>query len=273
MDIATILGFIVAFGALALSVQLEGGSLRSLVNVSAALIVFGGSLGAAMVSLPLACTLKIPIVLKHALFTRTMSPVASIELLARLARVARRDGVLALEGEVATIDDPFMRRGIQLVIDGTDPEVAEGIMETEIDVLAERHELAGKFFSTMGGLAPTLGVTGTVMGLVHMLGQLSEPGAMGPAIAAAFIATLYGVASANIVFIPIAAKLKVRSEEEQFVRNIIALGIHGLQAGDSPIVLTERLKAFLPPKARAAADQGAKGAESEGAGEPVGVET
>ncbi len=261
MDLGTILGLVCGFGALMVGVVLEGGSLMSLLNLSAAIIVFGGSVGAAMVSLPLVVTLRTPIVLKNALFSGHRDPVASIELLTSMARIARKEGVLALEGELMSIQDPFIRRGLQLVVDGTDPEVAQGIIETETQALVERHEMAAKFFSTMGGLLPTLGVTGTVMGLVNMLGKLNDPGSMGPAIATAFIATLYGVAGANLLFIPLAAKLKVRSEEEQFVRHMIALGVHGLQAGDSPIVLHERLKAFLSPAARAAMAERAESAQ------------
>lgn len=260
-----------AFGSLAVSVLMEGGSLRSLVNSSAALIVFGGSLGATLVAMPLSAVLRLPSVLKHALFSPQMEAGAVIELLGNLARVARREGVLALEGELLSISDPFIRRGVQLVVDGTDTEVTRGILETEIAAQGERHELGRAFFTTLGGLTPTLGVTGTVMGLVHMLGKLNDPGKMGPAIAAAFLATLYGVASANLIFLPIASKLRLRSQQERMMREMIALGIEGLQTGDSPLVLVERLKAFLAPKARAAADAAAEG-RGAGAGEAVGAQ-
>lgn len=271
MDISTIFGLVVAFGSLCIAVGMEGGTLGSLVNPSAALIVFGGSLGAAMVGLPLASVIKAPMVLKNAVFTRVLDPQKTIELLSGLARVARKEGVLALEGELVNIDDPFIRRGVQLLVDGTDPEVTEAILGTEIDALVERHDVTGKLFNTMGGLAPTLGVTGTVMGLVHMLGQLDDPGAMGPAIAAAFIATLYGVASANLLFLPLGAKLKLRSQQEAAAREMVVIGIGSLQAGESPMILTERLNAFLSPKARAQAEAGG-GAEGGEAGEPVGAE-
>jgi chemotaxis protein MotA len=260
-----------AFASLAVSVLMEGGSLRSLVNMSAALIVFGGSLGATLVAMPLGSVLRLPSVLKHALFAPQLNPGAVIELMGSLARVARREGVLALEGEMLNIQDAFIRRGVQLVVDGTDTEVTQGILETEIAAQSERHELGRTFFTTIGGLTPTLGVTGTVMGLVHMLGQLNDPGSMGPAIAAAFLATLYGVASANLIFLPIAGKLKLRSQQEKQMREMIALGIEGLQTGDSPLVLMERLKAYLAPGNRAVADQAA-GGQGAGAGETVGAQ-
>lgn len=273
MDLGTILGLIVALGGIALSVHVEGGSLKSLVNGSAALIVFGGSFGAAMISLPLSATLRVPIVLKQVFFSRRHSPGSLVQLLTRLARVARRDGVLALEAELATIDDPFVRRGIGLVVDGTDSEVAQDILHTEMEARAERHQLAGRFFGTVGGLAPTLGVTGTVMHLVHVLEHLDDPSGIGPAIATAFLATLYGVASANIIFVPIAGKLQVRSEEEQFMHQMVALGVQSLQAGDSPLVVTERLKAFLPPALRAEVDDQLSTAQRQDEGEPVSAQT
>ena len=255
MDLATVIGLVAALGSLALATVLEGGELKGFVGIPAALIVFGGSLGAALVALPLGSVLKVAGVARHAVFVKAADPVKMIQLMSELARIARREGVLALEEKIGTIDDRAIKQAIQLVVDGTDPEVTDHILSTEIDALAERHELAARFFSTMGGLTPTLGVTGTVMGLVHMLKQLDDPGKMGPAIASAFLATLYGVASANLIFLPISTKLGIRSREEQYLREMVKVGIRGLQAGDSPIVLVERLNAFLSPAERAHAEK------------------
>lgn len=273
MDIATILGIVVSLGALGVANQLEGGSIGALISPSAALIVFGGTFGAAMITVPFRQALTAPMILKHALFARKIEAAAALSVLANLARLARREGVLALETELASIQDPFIRRGIQLVVDGTDPEVTQYILYTEIDALAERHSGAAKYFATLGGLAPTLGVLGTVMGLVHMLSNLSDPGSMGPAIATAFLATLYGVGSANLLFLPIAAKLKVRSEEEQAVMRLVTAGIQGLQAGDSPIVLVERLKAFLSPAEKREATEHMDSGQGGEAREPAGAQT
>jgi chemotaxis protein MotA len=255
VDLATVGGIVLAFGAVGLSVMVEGGSLGALYNTSAAILVFGGSLGAAVVAQPLADTLRIPLVLKQALFAKGEDPIGIITLLTNLARVARREGVLALEGEVLNIQDLFIRRGVQLIVDGTDAEVTQSILETELEAQQDRHGAGARFFTAMGGLLPTLGVTGTVMGLVNMLGKLDDPGGMGPAIAAAFIATLYGVATANLIFLPVAGKLKARSDAEAFARRMVIVGVRGIQAGDSPIVLAERLKAFLTHKQRAEADR------------------
>ena len=133
---------------------------------------------------------------------------ATIKMLVGFAERARREGLLALEDEAKDVDDAFLRKGIQLAIDGTDPELVRDIMQTDIAYLGTRHHAGANFFATMGGFAPTLGVIGTVSGLVHMLANLSDPGSMGPSIAAAFIATLYGVSSANLIFLPLSTKLK-----------------------------------------------------------------
>ncbi|MCD6352238.1 MAG: flagellar motor protein [Armatimonadetes bacterium] len=252
MDLATVLGLVLAFGAILGSVVIEGGHLRSLVNVPAAMIVFGGTFGAAMISSPLSLVIRLPVILKNAVLGHLMEPRAAIAQILELATLARREGVLALEAQLADIPDPFLRKGIELVVSGTDPEVVREIMETEMATQAERHKMGAKLFLTLGGLAPTLGVTGTVMGLVHMMEKLDDPSKMGPAIAAAFIATLYGVASANVVFIPIGNKLTARSQQETFVREMMLEGILGLQAGLSPMIIEEKLKAFLEPRLRQA---------------------
>jgi chemotaxis protein MotA len=176
----------------------------------------------------------------------------TIKMLVGFAERARREGLLALEDEAKDVDDVFLKKGIQLAIDGTDPELVRDIMQTDIAFLGTRHHAGSSFFATMGGFAPTLGVIGTVSGLVHMLANLSDPGSMGPSIAAAFIATLYGVSSANLVFLPLSNKLKHVSAEEVQVREIVMEGILSIQSGDNPRIVEEKLKAFLSPKLRAA---------------------
>jgi len=173
-------------------------------------------------------------------------------MLVTFAERARREGLLSLEDQSKDIDDDFLKKGIQLAIDGTDPELVREIMQTGIAFLGTRHHHGANLFATMGGFAPTLGVIGTVAGLVHMLANLSDPGSMGPSIAAAFIATLYGVSSANLLFLPLANKLKHVSSEEVLVREIMTEGILSIQAGDNPRIVEEKLKAFLAPKARKA---------------------
>src|SRR5256885_9998291 len=169
---------------------------------------------------------------------------------------ARREGLLALEDEIAEIEDAFTRKGLQLVVDGTDPELIREILENEIDGMAARHAQGAAPFEKAGGFAPTIGIIGTVMGLIHVLQNLSSPDTLGPAISGAFIATLYGVASANIVLLPMANKLKLLSHEEQELRTLALEGILAVQAGDNPRVVADKLLAFIPPADREAAEGG-----------------
>jgi len=252
MDLATIIGFVLAWGAFFGSVLMEGGDLSSMINPSAMLLVFGGTIGASMMSFPLSAITGIPKVVKHAFVAKHQDVSEVIKMLVTSAERARREGLLSLEDQSKDIDDDFLKKGIQLAIDGTDPELVREIMQTDIAFLGTRHHHGANLFATMGGFAPTLGVIGTVAGLVHMLANLSDPGSMGPSIAAAFIATLYGVSSANLLFLPLANKLKHVSSEEVLVREIMTEGILSIQAGDNPRIVEEKLKAFLAPMARKA---------------------
>lgn len=251
MDIGTVIGLVCAFGALGISVILEGGNLGSFFKVPAALIVFGGTLGAVIIATPVSTLIQIPVALKHAILPPTrMSPAEAIEKLVELSRRARRDGILGLEEEIADLEEPFLREGLQLVVDGTDGEALRSILHNEISNTSKRHGKCAGVFKELGGLAPTLGVTGTVMGLVHMMERLNDPSTMGPAIAGAFIATLYGVASANVVFLPIASKLEARDKEEKFLHVLMLEGLCSMQAGENALTIEERLKTFLAPAMR-----------------------
>jgi len=252
MDIATLIGLILAWGAFFGSILIEGGDLSALLNPSAALLVFGGTLGASMICFPLSTITSLPGIVKNAFLSKKEDVGHLIKTLVGYAEKARREGLLALEDEVSKMSDPFLKKGVQLAIDGTDPELVREIMETDIQFLGARHHEGANLFGTMGGFAPTLGVIGTVSGLVHMLANLSDPGSMGPSIAAAFIATLYGVCSANLLFLPLGNKLKAISHEEVLVREIMMEGILAIQAGDNPRIVEEKLKAFLSPKIRRA---------------------
>jgi chemotaxis protein MotA len=168
-----------------------------------------------------------------------------------MAEKARREGLLSLEEETQTLSDPFLRKGISLVVDGTDPELVKDILESDLDAMEARHSRQAGLYMTMGGFAPTLGIIGTVMGLVHVLENLSDPGTLGPAISSAFIATFYGVSSANLVFLPIGNKLKRISHDEVHARTMLIEGVISIQAGDNPRVVEEKLRTFLDPAERA----------------------
>lgn len=260
MDLATIIGLVLAWGAFFGSVIMEGGELKAMINPSAMVLVFGGTIGASMMSFPLSAIIGLPTVVKNAFTGKKEDLAEVIKMLVGFAERARREGLLALEDEAKDIDDVFLKKGIQLAIDGTDPELVRDIMQTDIAFLGSRHHTGANLFATMGGFAPTLGVIGTVAGLVHMLANLSDPGSMGPSIAAAFIATLYGVSSANLLFLPLSNKLKHASAEEVLMREMTMEGILAIQAGDNPRIVEEKLKAFLSPKVRASIEQAAEAA-------------
>ncbi|HLH79190.1 MAG TPA: flagellar motor protein [Chthonomonas sp.] len=250
MDLATVIGLVLAWGALLGALLMEGGELRVMINLPAALLVFGGTIGAAVISFRMNQIMEVPSILSIAFREKTLELPDVIRQLVRLAEKARRDGLLALEEESRRLHDPFLKRGLRLAIDGTDPELLRGVLETEIQLLQARHRAGESIFITLGGFAPTLGIIGTVMGLIHMLANLSDPGKMGPLIAGAFIATLYGVSSANLIFLPIANKLRMRSSEEALAREVMLEGILSIQAGDNPRLVEEKLKAYLAPRLR-----------------------
>jgi len=214
MDRTTLLGLIVAFGAIGLSVMLEGGRAESFVNVPAGILVLGGTIGATVVGLPWRQVADVPRVMKQAFLGRQVDSLEVMELMTEFIRRARRDGILALDADVENLDNEFLRTGLQLVIDGTSQELLREMLETEVRAMRARHSMGQNIFGTLGGFAPTLGIIGTVMGLVYMLANLERPEEMGHSIASAFIATLYGVSAANLVFLPIANKLKAKSEED-----------------------------------------------------------
>lgn len=250
MDLATIGGVLLATVSLVLAFILEGGSIMALLQPTAALIVFGGTIGATLTTVSVRQFLGVGKYLKVAFLNKPEDRLAIINQLVELAVIARREGILALEDREEEFSNEFIRKGIQLVVDGVDPELVKSMLETELSYLEERHETAARIFESAGGFAPTMGIIGTVMGLVHVLGGLSDVGSLGPKIAVAFIATLYGVASANIFWLPIAAKLKLRNEEEILNREIMLEGILSIQAGENPNVLRQKLKAFLAPAGR-----------------------
>lgn len=250
MDLATIIGLILGFGSVTLALFIEGGSLGSLMRVGPFILVIGGTFGCTIASFPFSKTTGLLKVMKQAFFAKPLDHAYFIRTLVKFAEKARREGLLVLEEDAHKVDDEFLQKGLRLAIDGTDHELVRDILRTDLEFLEERHKQGAQFFQTLGGFAPTLGIIGTVMGLIQMLENLSDPGSMGPAIAMAFTATLYGVSSANLLFLPLGNKLKIRSAEEQFLREIMIEGILSIQAGDNPRIVEEKLKAFLPPKVR-----------------------
>jgi chemotaxis protein MotA len=245
IDIAVVLGFIIALGGMGLGIFLEGGSLGSYIGVSAACIVIGGTIGATCVSFPLSTLMTVPQLLVIALTEKKHNIPEVIKKLVGFSERARREGILCLESELANTDDEFLKSGLQLVIDGTDPALVRDTLETKIAFIAERHHLGASVLETAGGYSPTMGIIGTVLGLIQVLSNISDPASLAGSIALAFIATLYGIASANLIYLPMAMKLKMKHEHEQLIKHIMLEGILSLQSGDNPRIVEQKLKAFL----------------------------
>lgn len=250
MEITTIGGILLAVVCLVTAFVIDGGHVMALLSPTAAMIVFGGTIGATVVSFSMSEIKTIPKLISIILFQKLPDEILLIDQIVGLADKVRREGLLYLENQLPQIEDSFMRKGIQLVVDGTDPELVRQILETEIYSIQERHHIGASIFETAGGYGPTMGIIGTVMGLVHVLGSLESPESLGPAIALAFLATLYGVGSANILWLPIAAKLTNMSKKEVMLRELMLEGIISIQAGYNPLLIRERLSAFLKPKNR-----------------------
>jgi chemotaxis protein MotA len=244
-----------AFVMLLLGVILEGGNPAAFINIPAFVIVVGGTCCAMLASSSMAEATSVPrlAILAMTGGTTPDRPAAARQMVG-LAERARREGLLALESQLEEVEDTFTRKGVSLIVDGTDSSVVEAILRSEIDGMAGRHAKNAKLFATLGGFAPTLGILGTVLSLVHVLENLSNPGALGHSIAGAFIATLYGVGSANLVFLPISNRLKGMSETEVLYREMILEGVLALQAGDNPSMLAERLDTYLEPGERGTKD-------------------
>jgi chemotaxis protein MotA len=249
MDLSTVVGLVA--GVLLLGIGMaSGGSLAIFWDPPSIAITIGGSLAAMMINFPLSQFVKAWRAVRWAFFDRTFSPERIINSLVGFAEKARREGLLALEDDVSD-EDAFLKKGIQLVVDGTDPELVKSIMDIEISFLENRHRSNQMFFETWGSVAPAFGMAGTLIGLIQMLRSMGEDlGALGPAMAVALITTLYGVILAYLIFIPLAGKLKIRSSEEIIIRQVMVEGILSIQAGENPRIVEEKLKSFLAPAQR-----------------------
>jgi len=252
MKAATAIGIVVAIGGLLLGASMEGTPLGALFNVPAMIIIMGGLAGVCLASSGMEGAKQIPALYKKSFGGERPDLRAQVEDLVGYAERARRDGLLALEEEVEGIEDAYTRKGLQLVVDGTEPELVREILDAEIDGMRQRHKAGAKIFDIAGGFAPTMGIIGTVMGLISVLQKLDQPETLGPAISGAFIATLLGVGAANVIFLPVAFRLKSLSESEVEARVLVQEGILAIQAGDNPRVVQEKLMSFVPPAEREA---------------------
>lgn len=256
MDVATPLGIVLALAAIFVSQLMGGGNPFAIFSPTSMMLVFGGTIGVSLAGMMLKDASGFAKALKAAVLAKSEPRDGSIAKLVSLAETARKEGLLALESAASEIADPFFKQGVQMAVDGTDPEQIREILEKEIDSMRARHRLAAKFFADMAGFAPTIGILGTVLGLVHVLGHLSNPTALGPLIGEAFTATLWGVMSANVFWLPISNKLKRISEFEAQTRELVMDGILAIQAGSNPRMLEQQLLTYLAPAERAGAKKG-----------------
>lgn len=249
MDIATVFGLIAGWG-LVLSAIVMGGNPLMFINVPSILIVVGGTLASAFIAFPLSDVIGVIATVKNAFIHKAASPEALIEKLVEFATVARREGILALESQASDAGDEFLEKSVQLAIDGTAPELIKDILTTELAFLEDRHALGQSILTTMGAMAPAFGMIGTLIGLVAMLATMDDPSTIGASMAVALLTTLYGALLANVIFIPCASKLKVRTSTELLSKEIIIEGILSIQSGDNPRVVEQKLKAFISPALR-----------------------
>ena len=245
MDVISIIGLVVGLGAILGGQFLEGGHLSSLVQPTAFVIVMGGTFGAVMLQSPFATFMQGMGMVKWVFTPPALGQRELIDRMAEWSHAARKEGLLALEGYLAELPDPFLRKGLQLLVDGAEPERVREVLEVEIGVQEEQLKLAAKIWESAGGYAPTIGILGAVMGLIHVMENLSDPSKLGAGIAVAFVATIYGVGSANLIFLPIAKKLLANIARVITLREMLVDGLVGIANGDNPRVLEGRLQGYF----------------------------
>ncbi|MBF0505332.1 MAG: flagellar motor protein [Nitrospirae bacterium] len=245
MDIAAFIGIFLGIGAIIGGNLTEGGNITHLVQLSAGIIVFGGTLGATLLSFSVRDILNAIKSLGMVFGRSSAAPGEVIEDILGLLVKARKMGLLTLESQVKTIDNAFLRKGLSLVIDGIPPAMIKEILSQEIFTYEETYRKASKVYESAGGFAPTIGILGAVLGLIQVMRNVTDPSKIGGGIAVAFVATIYGVGSANLLFIPIGKKIMNRLNEEIFVRELIVEGVLGVESGVNPYFLKARLNAFL----------------------------
>jgi len=258
-----IIGLIFGFASLLVAFVLEKGHLASLLAPTAAMIVLGGTFAAVIIGAPGKDLKRLPKIFKVLFSTRKSKTIDLIVYFKELSFKTRKNGLLSIESEISSDPniDPFIKKGLQMVVDGVEGQIVRDILELQMDMTTERHKAGMSMFEAAGGFAPTMGIIGTVMGLVHILGNLSDPNSLAPQIATAFIATLYGVSTANIAWLPMASKLKALDKQEMNERELVVEAILCIQEGVNPNTLVEKLKGFLDPKELAEFEQQDKKAE------------
>jgi len=266
VDLTTILGLVTGCVLIVWALFL-GGTASAFWDFKSLLITFGGTLAATLVSFPTSQVVQSGRIVRKAFTSKDAEPLGIIGVLVSFAEKARREGLLALEDDASQLEDGFLQKGIQLVVDGTDPELVRDILQTELAFLEDRHKAGAAVFDTLGAMSPAFGMIGTIIGLIQMLKTLNDPSSIGGGMATALVTTFYGALAANLVFIPIANKLKNRSASEVLIKEVMIEGILSIQAGDNPRIVEEKLKVFLAPKLRKPVRGAAGAAAAPGKGQ------
>lgn len=255
MDKSSFMGVIVGLGGITLGLLLEGGKLSQVIQPTAAIIVFGGTLGAVLLQYPMPVVASAFRRLVQVFLERKLDPQQTVQQLVIFANKARRYGMISLDADLPSLSDPFLKRALMLAVDGTEPQELRKTMQLEIDNQAEYEDNIPKVFESAGGFAPTIGIIGAVLGLIQVMQHLDNINEVGKGIAVAFVATVYGVGSANLFFLPSSGKLRLRIREEQIIREMTLEGVVSILEGMNPRMLESKLIGFLPesPKAKTAA--------------------
>lgn len=245
MDKTSVLGLVLGLAAIVVGQVLEGGHVASLVQPTALLIVLGGTLGAVMLQSPLPVFISGVRMGAWVFFPPVVDAQKLISDLGRWSQIARKEGLLALEAEINTLSDPFVIKGLQLLVDGSEPERLREVLEVEISAYEAKMKLASKIWESAGGYSPTIGILGAVLGLIHVMENLTDPAKLGSGIAVAFVATIYGVGAANLIFLPVAKKLMANIDRLVTLREMLVDGLVGVANGDNPRIVESRLRGYI----------------------------
>ncbi len=249
MDIATVIGLLAAFG-LMVSAIMQGSSLMIFIDIPSVTIVVGGTIGTVLVHFPFGDLMGAFNVARKAFFHKAQSPVETIEKLITYAGKARKEGILSLQAVMNDIDDEFFLKGLQMAVDGQEPDALKEMLEKEIEYVMDRHDKGAEIFATIATYSPAMGMIGTLIGLVQMLQNMSDPSSIGPAMAVALLTTFYGAVIANVIASPISGKLKIRSASEVLNKTLVTEGMKAILEGENPRLMEQRLHAFVAPKER-----------------------
>jgi len=249
VDIATLIGIVSAFGLMLMAI-LQGGSLSIFIDVPSLIIVVGGTCGVVLINFPLGDVLGAIGVAQKTILFKERNVVELINQLMEFANKARKEGILSLQNAIDSVDDAFLVKALQMAVDGQEPADLKSMLNTEIEYLQERHDKGADIFTQLGGIAPAMGMVGTLIGLVQMLQSMDDPSSIGPAMAVALLTTFYGAVIANILCNPMAGKLKIRSKAELLQKTIIVEGMESILSGENPRIMEQRLHSYIAPKLR-----------------------